>query len=69
MLQGGAQDGKASTNQKNSDSLNLLWIYGYNRGYAGWINNIFQVDMVLPHNLMCNPLTGQAVSRKVRLTR
>jgi 2-oxoglutarate dehydrogenase E1 component len=24
---------------------------------------------VLPHNLMCNPLTGQAVSRKVRLTR
>jgi len=22
-----------------------------------------------PHNLMCNPLTGQAVSRKVRLTR
>ena len=23
----------------------------------------------LPHNLMCNPLTGQAVSRKVRLTR
>ena len=24
---------------------------------------------VLPHNLMCNPLNGQAVSRKVRLTR
>ena len=25
--------------------------------------------LALPHNLMCNPLTGQAVSRKVRLTR
>jgi hypothetical protein len=24
------------------------------------------LNKVLPHNLMCNPLTGQAVSRKVK---
>jgi len=31
--------------------------------------NEYQSNKALPHNLMCNPLTGQAVSRKVRLTR
>jgi hypothetical protein len=31
--------------------------------------NSLQVNAALPHNLMCNPLTGQAVSRKVKLTR
>lgn len=27
------------------------------------------VTQPFPHNLMCDPLTGQAVSRKVNLTR
>jgi hypothetical protein len=30
------------------------------------IHFVIQVKQVLPHNLMCNPLTGQAVSRKVK---
>jgi hypothetical protein len=29
-------------------------------------HSVVQVKQVLPHNLMCNPLTGQAVSRKVK---
>ncbi|GAA4014933.1 hypothetical protein [Actimicrobium antarcticum] len=30
---------------------------------------LYSNTQALPHNLMCNPLTGQAVSRKVKLTR